>query len=188
MSATLARPLGRVLRAAEAGLYAEAADAIALAHAEAGRIREDAARDGAASAAQLMETARVQAEAERTRILAEAALAVRGEIAQARLAVAEAIAEGVVKVIGGLDCAEAIARAALHAVAELQDRGQISVRVPPERAEGVQQALRAAGLAVVADAALAGDECVVETAAGFVRAGISEQVAALRAALLGAAS
>jgi hypothetical protein len=29
---------------------------------------------------------------------------------------------------------------------------------------------------------------VVETAAGFVRAGISEQVAALRAALLGAAS
>lgn len=177
------RPLGRVLRAADAGLYNDAAEALAAARADASRMVAEAAAGIEAERARACAGAMAAAEGERARLLADAALGVSRELAGLRAALAEAIADGVARILGARPPAEIAAAAASHAVESLHDRAGIVVRVPPDQAASVRNAVGDPAVRVLADATLGSDECVIETAAGFVRAGIAAQVARLREAL-----
>jgi type III secretion protein L len=179
------RPLGRILPAEEAGLYRDAATAYDAALMLADRLRQDATAEIEAERVQQRALAQQEASREASRLLAEAAAAASKTITDMRCDIAEAIAEGVAKVIGGAGLAEAVARAAQRAIADLTERNGLIVRVHPASATRTRVLLsgRGEGARVVADESLLPDECTIETRAGFVRAGLSEQIAILREAL-----
>lgn len=193
------RPLGRVLRAGEAGLCRNAEEILAAAVAAAQEIRAAAKAEAddqrAAMAAEAQaEQARVHAAAlaegkqAASRILVQVVAALRREIDAVPAALAEAIAQGVVKVIGSLEVGTAVACAAAQALAELAERTGIIVRVAPGYADTVRAQLLAQGwdearLRVLAEPTLEPRDCIVETRAGYIKAGLDQQLAALRDAL-----
>jgi type III secretion protein L len=185
-----AAPLGRILRADEAGLYRDAAAALSNAEAEATEHKAAAIRDAERSCADLIAAARQETERERTRILVATEAEARRRLALLPTEIAIAIAEGVAKVIGGVDLADAVARSARKALAELTERHTVVVRVNPVVEVWTRAVLaKESGLIrVLADQALAPDDCILETPAGFVHAGLSGQIEMLRAALLQAAA
>jgi type III secretion protein L len=189
MTAPHIAPLGRILRAQEVGLYHDAEAALRVAEAAAGAMRARAALEIEAARADRLAAAEQEMQREAARILIETEAAAQRSLAALPREIAEAIAEGVAKVIGGIDLAEAVARAAQRAMAELAERHAVVVRVNPA-AQGrtsARLADRGNDVRVVADPALAPDACIIETPAGFVRAGLQEQIATLRAALKAAA-
>jgi len=181
-------PLGRILKAEEVRLYRDAATALRNAEAEAGALRDAAMREAERARTDLLATAHQETERERTRILAASAAEARRSLALLPTEIATAIAEAVAKVIGGVDLAEAVARGAQKAFAELSERHSVVVRVNPLAEARTRAALASDNtlVRVLADQALAPDDCILETPAGFVRAGLSAQIEALRAALLAA--
>ena len=182
-------PLGRVVRAEEVGLYRDAEGALRAAKAAAAAQRLAGLAEMEEECVARREAAARETEREQTRILAETESAVQRELAVLSRQIAEAIAEGVARVIGGLDLAEAVARAAQRAVAELTAQHTMIVRVSPVAQDRAATRLASHGATarVIADATLPSDGCIIETPAGFVRAGISEQLDAVRAALIAAA-
>jgi type III secretion protein L len=193
MTATLAQagiaPLGRILRAEQAGLYCDAAAALQAARVVAEQMRAAAAVEIEAARAERMAAADREARQEAARILAETSAAAQRMLATLPRAIAEAIAEAVAKVIGGIDLAEAVARAAQRALADLGEYHAVVVHVHPAAQVATRARLAAwgNGVRVVGDPGLAPDACVIETPAGTVRAGLEEQIATLRAALILAA-
>jgi len=183
-------PLGRILRAGEAGLYRDASAAMQTAKAEVEDLHARAAQLIAADRARCMTEAERDANAEAARMLAETSIAVRRCLAALPRELAEAIAEGVAKVIGGIDLAEAVARAAQRALLELSERHAVVVHVHPAAQPATRARLSAweSDVRVAGDADLAADSCVIETPAGFVRAGLSDQLAVLQSALRAAAA
>lgn len=168
----------RILRAHELGAFQQAAGALAAARAEAIEIRSAARRAGFAEG-------RAEAMAATTRMMAEATAGIRRQLAGLEAAMAAAIADGVAAVLGAVPCAERVALAAATAVADLQDRSRLVVRVAPGAVAAVRVALQGAAetLVVLVDPAMADDGCVVEGAGGRIEASIAGQVAALRAGL-----
>jgi type III secretion protein L len=183
-------PLGRILRAEEAELYRDAAEPLRTARAAVAEMRATAAAEVEAACAERRAQAELETRREKARILVETETAAQRPLAALRFEVAEAIAEGVATVIGGIDLAEAVARAAQRAIAELAGRHGVVVRVNPVAQGSTRARLPGRGkdVVVVADPALAPDACIVETPAGSVRAGLQDQIAILRAALNAAAS
>ena len=181
-------PLGRVLRAEEAGLYRDAAGALQMAAERERTVSEAAAADRAALAARVRIEALEAAQGEAAQYLASASAGVVRELAGLRQQMAEAIADGVAAILGARPLAEIAAAAAAHAITTLQDRVGITLRVPPQHLDAVERALSTDGLNVLADATLEPDELVIETAAGFVRGGIRAQLDRLREALQQAAA
>jgi type III secretion protein L len=175
---TAHRPLGRVIPAAELAIRIEADQVLDAARAEAAAIRAAARKEG-------VEQGRSEGAAAMTRLLAETAARMRAEAAALEPALAEAIADGVARVIGGLPVAERVAAAAAIAVSELSARSRITLRVHPAAADRVRAevAPMVETLVLLADATLAEDDCIVESTAGSIAAGIAPQLAALRAAL-----
>lgn len=178
-------PLGRILRAEEAGLYRDAEGALRAAEVAAAEMHARAAREIEAARARTLAATEQEMQRETARILIETEATAQRSLASLPCEIAEAIAEGVAKVIGGIDLAEAVARAAQRAMAELGERHAVVVHVNPAAQARTRARLagRADGARVVADAALAPDACIIETPSGFVRAGLEEQIATLRAAL-----
>lgn len=182
------QPLGRVVRAEDAGLYADAAGALANARLQAATLLESAAAQAEAARTTAAKEARTAAEAEMARMLADTALRTSRELAALRPLLAGAIADGVARILGARPAPEIAAEAAAHAVLTLRDRTGITLRVPPVHADVVASAMAAGeDVRVLADATLGADECVIETAAGFVRAGVNDQLNRLREALHAAA-
>ncbi len=179
------RPLGRVLGAEEAGLYRDAAAAVAAMRTAARAQREAAAASLADECRVAREAAEQEGRRAAARLLAQTASRAQGEIARLPGQIAVVVAEAVARVVGGLDLAEAVARAARRAVEDLRGRHGIVVRVAPACAAAVRARLSglAEDLLVVEDRALQADDCVIETGAGSVRAGLSQQLAVLRDAL-----
>lgn len=185
-----AAPLGRILRAEEVGLYRDAATALRNAEAAALEHRTAAMRDAERARADLLAAARQETERETTRVLVATAAEARRRLALLPMEIATAIAEGVAKVISGVDLAEAVARAAQKALAELAERHAVVVRVNPLADARTRAAFadQSTLIRVLADEGLAPDDCILETPAGFVHAGLSTQIETLRAALLAAAT
>lgn len=179
------RPLGRILRAEEAGLYCDAAAAYDALQRHGEQLRQQIMDEVAAECAQQRATARQEASRAAAQMLADAAVAAQKMVADMHCDIAEAIAGGVAKVIGGVDLAEAVARAARRAIAELTDRSGLVVRVNPLAAARTRARLAThwGDVRIIADETLPPDECTIETRTGFVRAGLSEQLDVLRAAL-----
>ena len=177
------RPLRCVVRAEELGLYTDASGALAAARVAADRCIAEAQAEADALRSQAYDQGLAAAQAEAARMIAGAAALVQRQVRDLRPAIAAAIADGVAAVIGGLERDERIGRAAAHAVATLQDRARVTVRVAPGHAHAVRQGLAADVTAVIEDATLEADNCVIETESGFVQAGIRVQLAILREAL-----
>jgi len=193
MSGALAaapHPLGKILRAEEAGLYQDAAGALAAAREAAECMLAEARRVIAEERGQVLAKVRAEAEAEAGRMLATTAAAAQQALAALPAELAEAIADGVARVVGSLDLADAVAHAARCALDELTERNGLVVRVPPTAVAAVRTQLApwGQGVRVVADLALPPDGCVLETRAGFVRAGLQEQLGILAASLRRAAA
>lgn len=183
------RPLGRVIGAAEAGLYRDATAALADARAAAAAQHEAGARTLAEECRIAREAAEQEGRQAAARLLAQTAARVQGELTRLPREIAEMVSVAVARVVGSLDLSDAVARAAQRAVEDLRERQGIVVRVAPacvavvrDRLAGVDAAIR-----VEEDAALEPDDCVVETRAGYVRAGLAQQLATLRVALVQAA-
>jgi len=181
-------PLGRILRAQDVGLYRDAEGALRAATSAAAALRTAALAELEAECAARREAAAQETAREQARTLTDTEAGVQRELAALSREIAEAIAEGVARVIGGLDLAEAVARAAQRAVAELTTRHAVTVRVNQLAQDRTAARLASHGgtVRVIADATLPSDRCIVETPAGFVRAGINEQLDAIRAALTAA--
>lgn len=182
------RPLGRVLSAAEANLYADAAGALARASAEAARITATAR----AASAQERDRIRAEAEAEgranASRLLAETEAACRATLRRLQAEIAAAIGDGVARIIGPAD-PRAVAAAAAVALAELHERHGVVLRVAPAAVSTVAAKLGPRdGIMIVPDAVLPADACRIETQAGVVQADLGWQLATLRVALVEAAA
>lgn len=182
------RPLGRVLVAEEAGLYASAVGALELAQADADRLRSNAQAEAAAAVSAAVEVALAGHQARMAQELMEAAAAAQRQLASVPRDLALAIAEAVAKVVGGLDVAQAVAAAATHALSELVERHGIIIRVAPGNVAATQERLPVDAVRVLPDPALPADGCVIETQSGYVQAGLAAQVEALRGALVQAAA
>lgn len=178
MTAPAALKPGRILRAAELGQHLAADAVVQAAERQAAAIRAEAKRAGFAEG-------RAEGLAAATRMVAETAAELRRQSAALERALAEAIADGVAAVLGSVPAPERVAMAAAHALAGINERGRLLVRVPPDAAEAVRARLDGAAeqLTVLADPALTGDRCVVEGPGGSTDAGIPTQLSALRAAL-----
>jgi len=183
------RPVSRIIRAEELPLYNDASSALAAARVAAGELLSEARRQAEAERAGARAEGLAAAQVEATQLLAATAANVRRQLDGLRDAIAAAIADGVAAVIGDLDLSESVARAAAHAVATLQERGRVTVRVAQRHAATARGRLAhdVEFCRVVEDATLGPDDCVVETEAGTVRAGINTQLTAMRNALRQAA-
>ena len=179
-------PLGRVIRAEEAGIYADAAGALAAAREAAGAIRARAESEAAAERARRIESAEREAHEAAARLLAGHAAATARHARALEREVALAIAEGVAKVVRGLDLADRVARAAREASSRLAGSGAVTLRVAPGLAAALREALPRE-VTVAEDPGLRGDECLLDTPAGSVVATPEAQLAALRDALVSAA-
>lgn len=180
------KPLGRILTAEQAGLYADAAEALAQARAQAAAMLADAADAIAAQRAHMLAEAGAEAQRQATVILAEAAAAARHQLATLEPAAAQALCTALGRLVGGLVPQEAVAAAARVALADLAQSRAIAVHVHPECAEATRTALAewGEGVRVIADHTLPEDSCTIESPAGIVRAGLSDQLAILQAAIL----
>jgi type III secretion protein L len=179
------RPLGRIMTAAEAGLYADAAAAAAHAETQAAAMRNQASNEIAAARELVLQAAAAEAQERTARMLAETAVSAKRSLEALAPDITLAVGRAVAKVVGGLDTAQAVAAAARQALDELHARHGIVVHVHPDCAATTRQALQDWGesVRVVGDNTLPSDACTIETPAGIVRAGLREQVAILQAAL-----
>ena len=129
---------------------------------------------------------RAAAKAEAATALAAAAQALDADRAALR-AEAAALAVAIVRrIAAGIGPADTVGALAATAAATLAPDPVAEVRVPPPAVPATIARLGAwPQLVVVADAALAADECEFRTAAGVVRAGLDVQLAAIAAGLSG---
>jgi type III secretion protein L len=183
------RPVSCVIRAEELPLYHDASSALAAARVAADELLSEAKRQADAERAGARAEGLAAAQTEATQLLAVTAANARRQLDGLCDAIAAAIADGVAAVIGDLDLSDSVARAAAYAVATLQEQGRVTVRVAPSHAATARGRLAhdAEFCRVVEDATLGPDDCVVETEAGTVRAGINAQLTAMRNALRQAA-
>ena len=179
------RPVGRLLSAAEAGLYGDAAAALATARMEAEALLARAADAAQAAHDAVLRDAADAARLQTSRTLAETAAASRRAMDALAPSVATVIGQAMARLLGDLDVATAVAAAARHAVGELAARQAVLVHVHPACTGATRTALLGwgDGVRVTGDDALPEDACTIETPAGIVRAGLREQLAVLQAAL-----
>jgi type III secretion protein L len=183
------RPLGRIVPAAEAGLWRDAGAAMEAARREAAASRAHAAETLAAERAALEQALAEDSARQTARALAEAAAGAQRALQCLRADIAATIAAALRKVVGKLDLAEAVAAAAAEALAELSARHGVTLHVHPICVARVRQEVApwGDGARVVADDTLPTDACTLETEAGIIRAGLSDQLAIVADALAQAA-
>lgn len=179
------RALGRILTPAQAGLYATAEGALALAQAQVATMLSDAAQAIEGERQAVLARAEAAGRLQAAALLADTAAAARAQLAALAPDVTQAVGLAVAKVVGDLPLSQAVAQAARHALQELATRNGVAVHVHPDQAAGVRTILAELGdgVRVVGDETLPADACTIETQAGIVRAGLSEQVAILQSAL-----
>jgi type III secretion protein L len=179
------RPLGRILRSAEVEHLRGTEAAAIAANASIARRRAETDQSLEDERRRIIHDTLVEAKADASRRLATVAIAAQRSLNGLADELAIAIAEGVARVVGSLDVREAVARAASLALRDLTERHRILVKVTPLAVEETRRHVKEFGETadVIADPALPADGCIIETPAGYIRATLSEQLAALRAAL-----
>ena len=94
------------------------------------------------------------------------------------------------KIIEGYDDDERVLLVVRGALAVVRNQKQMTLRLPPERVDGVRERVNellaaypgVGYLDMVADARLKGDACILESEIGLVEASIDGQIAALEGA------
>jgi flagellar biosynthesis/type III secretory pathway protein FliH len=173
-----------VIPAEEAHLHEVAWDTLAAERREVDAMWAAAADAGEAERRRGFEAGRAEGITEATELLAQTAAGLQRELVAMERDIALAIAEGVAKVVRGLDLAEQVVCAARRAVRDLQDRTGLVLRVAPGAGAAVRTALPS--VQVVEESGLNPDDCIVETAGIVIRAGVQTQLDAVRRGLLAA--
>ncbi len=182
------RPVGRILKAAEAGLYHEATCMLEAAKHDAARLRETAEAEIADLRARALQQAEHDAAMITLRAEEAALAAAQRSIASLQQDIAETIVLAVTRILGRMETPNLVGQAARHAIDELAARHGVVVHVHHDCVQQTRTALAGADphVRIVGDGTLPADACMLETDAGIVRAGLSEQVQALRKALCAA--
>lgn len=95
------------------------------------------------------------------------------------------------KIIGDMQNKERMAAIAARAYERFRDERQVTVKVHPEMADSVRNAIDAkttdaaskAALKIIADPLLSHDDCIIQTQRGITRAGLDSQLAVLHRGL-----
>lgn len=183
------RPLARIIRAEDAASWIDGYAFLERAKAEAAAIRA-AAEDEVAKACQAgREEGRKVGEAEAAALLMRTHEDVDRYLASVEPSVAALAMDIVGRVIGTIDDAELVSRAAHQALKELRHESGIVVNVAPELVADVRQNLVARGsematVRVVADRHLSATQCTVTTPAASIDVGIEAQLKAIRDAMI----
>ncbi|PRD41754.1 HrpE/YscL family type III secretion apparatus protein [Phyllobacterium phragmitis] len=183
------RPLARIIRAEDATCWIDGFAFLDRAKADAAAIRSIAG-DEVAKARQLgREEGRKMGEAEAAALLMRTHADVDRYLVSVEPMVAALAMEIVERVIGTIDDAELVARAARQALDALREDNAVIVNVAPELVVEVQQRLAASGstgvtVRVAADRHLSARHCTVTTPSTSIDVSIESQLDAIRTAMI----
>lgn len=183
-------PRGRVIRAAEVAVLADGESFLAAARAEGERIVAAARTEGEHIVAQARAEGAKAGQAAVTRRMAEVTHHLDHLLEQSEAWIARLVVDTVERILGERDPRDTTLAAATTALRAFRHARRLVVRVPAGAVGWIEQgldrdldpALRAL-VVIQPDPTLADDRCVVASDLGSVEAGITEQLAALRAGL-----
>ncbi|WP_244467964.1 type III secretion system stator protein SctL [Nitratireductor soli] len=186
-----ARPAARILRAQEAKAWQDGFAFLEAAQSEAGRMRDAARRAYAAEYARGYEDGREQGAGEAARLTSETVEKVDRYLAGLTGEIVTLALDVVERVLGELDIAELVARAAEQAILDIRSAKYLRVTVHPDAVEAVRGRLGTLvepsrfgfSFEVAGDASLAAGACIVTTDAAVIEAGIEVQLKAVAVAL-----
>lgn len=182
------RPLARIIRAEEADSWIDGFAFLERARTEAAAIRATAEDEVAEAREAGRLDGRKAGEAEAAALLMRTQADVERYLASVEPLVAALAMEIVERVIGTIDDAELVARAARQALETLREEKAVVVNVAPNLIAEVHQRLAAFGpmvmtVRVAADRHLSSRQCTVTTASTSIDVGIDAQLEAIRAAM-----
>jgi type III secretion protein L len=184
-----AAPGVRIVRAAEVDVWQDGYRFLAAVREAAGKVEEDARSTYATAYAKGYAEGRAAGATEASRLVRDTTLAVDRYLAKLEGEIG-ALALGVVRrVLGDLDIADVVARAAGQALAEFRQERFVKVTVHPAAVDRVSTALTAliqgngATVTVESDAALDQGACIVASDFAVVDASIEAQLRAFAADL-----
>jgi type III secretion protein L len=179
-----AGPGARIVRAAQASVWQDGYRLLAVVREAASKVEENARNTYAAAYAKGFAEGRSAGAIEASRLVRDTTLAVDRYLARLEGEIG-ALALGVVRrVLGDLDVAEVVARAAAQALAELRQDKFVKVTVHPAAVDRVSTALAAltqeggATVTVESDPALDQKACIVTSDFAVVEASIEAQLQA----------
>ena len=183
------RPLARIIRAEEADSWIDGFAFLERARTEAAAIRATAEDEVAEAREAGRLDGRKAGEAEAAALLMRTQADVERYLASVEPLVAALAMEIVERVIGTIDDAELVARAARRALETLREEKAVVVNVAPDLTAEVQQRLAAFGpmvttVRVATDRHLSSRQCTVTTASTSIDVGIDAQLEAIRAAMV----
>jgi type III secretion protein L len=177
------RPPGPVIPAAEAGLWTDAAAALAGADAYAERTRRWARAAYVQARERGLAEGRAEGGAQAARLVASAQAQVSQLLRAVEGRLPDLVADLVGSVLGSFDPGEILPHAVREAVRQLDGAGEVRVRVAPDLAEPLRLALEGETgprIRVEADPGLEGGACVLWSEVGNVELTIAAQLKALR--------
>lgn len=185
-------PLGKLVKAADYQVIAEADRALAQLETQGKRAYAAAVEQGRKDG---------QAEGEKTgaALMADTAIAAQDYWHRSEQRLAALVMEAVRRIVGEFDGAEQTARLVRQLVGEVVDEGKIRLHVSPAQFRHIQDCVRrmpphspaqtpggiagSEAMEVIADASIEDGACRMETALGFVETSIEAQLQVLSAAL-----
>ena len=179
-----AGPGSRIVRAAQVDVWQDAYRLLAAVREAAGKLEENARSTYAAAHAKGFAEGRSAGAIEASRLLRDTTLAVDRYLAKLESEIGALALRVVRRVLGELDVADVVARAAAQALAEFRQQKFLKVTVHPAAVERVSTALAAltqeggATVMVESDPALDQDACVVTSDIAVVEASIEAQLRA----------
>jgi type III secretion protein L len=185
-------PGSRILRAADVEAWREGYRFLALARETAARAEESARSAYDAAYKKGFAEGQAAGAIEANRIVREAALAVDRYLGGLDKEISSLALKIVRRVIGALDVADLVARAATQALTEFRQEKNIRIAVHPAAADRVSSALGAFGqddrsavtVTVQPDPALGKDACILVSDDAVVDATIEVQIGAIEAGLI----
>jgi type III secretion protein L len=179
-----AGPGSRIIRAAQVDVWQDAYRLLAAVREAAGKVEENARSTYAAAHAKGFTEGRSAGAIEASRLLRDTTLAVDRYLAKLENEIGALALRVVRRVLGELDVADVVARAAAQALAEFRQEKFLKVTVHPIAVERVSTALAAltqeggATVTVESDPALDQGACIVMSDFAVVEASIEAQLRA----------
>lgn len=185
------RPRARILRAAEARAWQDGYGFLDAARREAEEIRLSAREAYAGEYAQGYQDGKAAGEEDAARLVAETVVKVDRYLGSIEKEVVGMALDVVRRMLGDMDVATLVARAARQAVADVRRAKYLKITVHPDAVEEVRTALQAmledSGLGltieILTDSTLAEGGCIVASDVAVVDASIEAQLASIGAAI-----
>lgn len=181
----------KVLKESEYTSMLDAAGLLEAARQEGERITRQAARQAEDSRRRGYREGFAAGRAEHAQRLLTDAAALQQQLAALRTAMAQIVVKGVAQFVGETEPGLLIGRALERVDALIRDEQFLSIRVAPGREALVRAAVARwhgsgtvpPGVAIQADPALQGDDCIVQSPSGTLEIGLAAQLEAFRRAI-----